>query len=143
MGAWSHQPFDNDNALDWVCDLSQHADLAFIITTLERAHTDDLFRIYKSYTDTQNVDHVLAAAEVVAALYGQPHPMLPNEVQLWLKHTKPASSNIIRLASDAVPRALQTLALRNLWAEPSMYELWVHETEGLLSRLRTATPQHQ
>ena len=65
-GAWDTGPFDNDDALDWVWELSESNDLAVIEATLESAANSS------GYLEAPTASMAIAAAEVVAALRGNP-----------------------------------------------------------------------
>ena len=79
MGAWGTGNFENDTALDWVWDLKTATNLKLI----EQAVSDALGA--SDFLDADLGCTCLAAAEVVAALRGNPGEGLPEDVSAWVK----------------------------------------------------------
>ena len=65
MGAWSHQPFGNDDALDWVDGLEGTKDLKPIEEALDRVLKTD------GYLEAPEASQAVAAIEVIAKLLGR------------------------------------------------------------------------
>lgn len=78
MGTWGSGPFDNDDAADWAWRLTPDADEAVVRATLAPAPGQRL----------PSEEVVVAAAEVVAAGIGQPHPELPDDVAAWVNERR-------------------------------------------------------
>ena len=134
MGAWGHQSFENDCALDWVGDFAEKKNkLRFLEKTFQQAielSEDDL--------DVDEGSWVLAAAEVLAALKGKAAPNLPEEIAAWVSQQ-----------SEAVSAAMTQLALRaitviknpdnsevaQLWTEGESDE-WLNAVADLEARLQ-------
>lgn len=133
-GAWDTGPFDNDDALDWVWELSESDDLNFVKATLRSAADTS------GYLEAPTGSMAIAAAEVVAALRGNPRPNLPVEVTRWVRmHQVTVDDDLLRLARDAVERTKRrdSSELAQLWSESEEMEgAWRKDLNGLLQRLR-------
>jgi len=132
-GAWDVGSFDNDDALDWVWELSESDDLSLVEDTLQSAVEAP------AYLEAPTGSMAVAAAEVVAALRGNPSPKLPPEVSDWIKaHKLSISDEQLRAAREAVAnvRNAESSELAQLWSESDdMASLWHAELSNLLERL--------
>lgn len=72
-GAWSHESFENDGALDWAAEFQKKPTLQFLRQTLALAITG-------KYIESFAGESVIAAAEVVAASLGRPCKGFPQEL---------------------------------------------------------------
>ena len=136
-GAWDIGPFDNDDALDWVWELTDSSDLA----PLDRAF-DDVLRSPR-YVEAPSASIAIAAAEVLAALKGSARDGLPDEVTEWIEGRKlAADGRLTEKAVDAVKLIMddEVSELAQLWGDaPELAEDWRASLEDLLQRLtRTA-----
>ena len=82
----------------------------------------------------------IAAAEVVAALLGNPYPDLPDEVANWVDGKSLAADSALveaaRKAIDAVQDA-ETSELAQLWSDdPESLAAWRNSLADLANRLR-------
>ena len=130
MGAWSHEPFGNDDAGDWVSELTESEDLGAIERALD-AVTDSA----EEYLEAPDCSAALAAAEVVAALLGKPTASLDQEAAAWVKGKPRPPSELVAKAKRAVASVLKSSELQELWAESSEYAQWQAVTNDLLVRL--------
>lgn len=132
-GAWDVGSFDNDDALDWVWELSESDDLSLVEEALQRAveATD--------YLEAPTGSVAIVAAEVVAALRGNPSSKLPPEVSEWTSAHKFAISDaLLQSARSAVTsvRNAESSELAQLWSESQdTASLWHAELSDLLERL--------
>jgi hypothetical protein len=133
MGAWSHEPFGNDDAGDWISELEQSKDLSVVEAALN-AVTDDA----EEYLQAPQCSTALAAAEVVAALLGRPSTSLPAEAVGWTSGRSRPSTSLVAKAKRAVSAVLETSELQELWAESEDYPQWQAGTKNLLARLNSA-----
>jgi hypothetical protein len=130
MGAWSHESFENDDAMDWVGELEGAEGTEPIVEAFEAVlQTAD-------YLEAPEASMGLAAAEVVAALLGKPAAKLPDEVTSWVAGQRPPPSALFKKARRVVERILEDSELKDLWAESEELATWQQEVEGLLRRLR-------
>ncbi len=132
-GAWDMGPFENDDALDWVRELEESTDFSAIKAALRPATSSG------SYIEAPSGSYAIAAAEVVAALLGNPAENLPSEISTWVagQEVKPGS-DLIGWAKTAVTNVLskEKSELSQLWSEagPS-YDEWRDGLTDLLQRL--------
>jgi hypothetical protein len=120
MGAWGHNTFENDTAMDWAVALADNQGLSFL-----RESLDD------------GVDeNALAAAEVIAALDGYPAENLPDDVTEWIQlHPFEISDELLAAARDAVAKVRNDSELKELWEETTWLESWRESVDDLLRRL--------
>lgn len=120
MGAWGHNTFENDAALDWVIGLADNQELAFLRDSLEDGIDED----------------VLAAAEVIAALRGRPGEGLPEDVTEWVSlHPFEVPDDLLAAARDAVTKVRNDSELQELWEESTWLQSWHESVDDLLRRL--------
>ena len=131
MGAWGHNTFDNDDASDWVYELEESSDLTAITDALN-AVTDDA----EDYIEAPECSNALAAAEVVAALNGNPSPDLPDTVREWIAGKLAPESSLNAKAHRAVDVVLTDSELKELWEENAEdYPKWVACLNGIKARI--------
>lgn len=138
MSAWGIGTFENDSALDWVHDLAEFDDAKFLSETLQAVfeETED-----DGFLDSDVGSYALAAAEVVAAARGKPHPELPLEVSEWLESAEPkVDPKLLDLARRAVDKVVtdDKSELRLLWEdaeEEGEFQGWLQAGDDLRARL--------
>jgi hypothetical protein len=130
MGAWGHEVFENDDALDWVAELEESEDASALVTAFD-AIPDDA----DEYVEAPEASAALAAAEVVAAMLGKPGRGLPKEAAAWVKGHRTVSPKLQKRARRAVSRILANSELAELWAEGNDFGAWKASVEDLLRRL--------
>ncbi len=132
-GAWEAGSFDNDDALDWVWELTESDDLSIVEDALQAAAETT------GYLEAPTASVAIAAAEVVAVLKGYPKPGLPAEVTSWaLAHPHTVSDELSATARAVVKRVqdAETSELAELWSESDeMLQEWHLDLANLLSRL--------
>lgn len=133
-GAWDTGSFDNDDALDWVWELSESDDLSVVEDALQSA------AVASDYLEAPTASMAIAAAEVVAALKGSPRPELPAEVTDWIKaHPLAVTDDLVRTARKAIEniKNVESSELAQLWTESvEMAEVWHADLGDLLQRLQ-------
>ena len=130
MGAWSHEPFGNDDAVDWIADLEASNDLSLIETAFDAIAVSE-----NTYVESPECCNALAAAEVVAAMHGKPSQYLPSTASAWAANHPQPSQALISQGRAAVERIMKSSELQELWAETDDYAAWQQETQSLLKRL--------
>lgn len=106
MGAWSHNSFDNDDALDWAADLK----------------------------DSKGTEALVDALE--SAMNGKGAGSLPPEVNEWLKGQSVAGPELTAKARSAVDAILSNSELKELWEEnEDDFPRWTALLNDLKSRL--------
>ncbi|MGE5700952.1 MAG: DUF4259 domain-containing protein [Clostridia bacterium] len=129
MGAWSHEIFGNDDAMDWVGELLEAEDLSVVEQVLQETADED------DYIEVDLASQALAAAEVVAFLGGkpgaelQPDSDVEEELLAWLKkrndnvdHLKPLALQVVRKVKASSE-------------ETEDYQLWLDTVTDLEGRL--------
>ena len=77
MGAWGSGSFENDDASAWIADFCADPDKDLILDAfwaITEMNTSQ-------YLEAPDCSIGLAAAEIIAALKGAPHPDMPDEVK--------------------------------------------------------------
>ena len=133
-GAWDTGSFDNDDALDWIWELSESNDLTVVKDTLHAAANSS------GYLEAPTASTAIAAAEVVAALRGNPRPDLPVEVSEWVQtHPVTVGDDLLKTAQKAIEsiRKKDSSELAQLWSESEDLErAWQEDLDDLLQRLQ-------
>ena len=133
-GAWDTGSFDNDDALDWIWELSESNDLTVVKDTLDAAANSS------GYLEAPTASTAIAAAEVVAALRGNPRPDLPVEVSEWVQtHRLTVGDDLLKTAKEAIARIRKedSSELAQLWSEADDLETaWQEDVDDLLQRLQ-------
>ncbi|MBX3403642.1 MAG: DUF4259 domain-containing protein [Phycisphaeraceae bacterium] len=130
MGAWGAGVFENDDAMDFVFDLSESDGWKLVRKTLREC-------LDEGYTDAAQAACALVAAEAVAAAMGHPLKDLPPEVASWVaQHREDLPAGLEERAREAVERVLEDdeSELRQLWAEEND-KAWVASLDDLINRL--------
>lgn len=147
MGAWGITSFDNDTAMDFLDILESSPEgegsdeepgrEALLIMTLMRAgHPED-------GADADAATEGLAAAELIAAINGQPVEGLDDtlesfeDLHSWIASGRIAFRNkkpVVELAQKAMARIL-TSELNDLWAETEDHDAWLDTVKDLRKRL--------
>jgi hypothetical protein len=134
MGTWAIDSFGNDDAADWLCDLTEQSDLGLVLETIERVLAAD------GYLEAPEAAQALAAIEVVAAAMGRPTENAQGEDDLmaWITKVRPVVDPLlISNATQAIDRILGPESeLRELWEEVEEFGEWQKEVESLRSRLQ-------
>ncbi len=133
-GAWDTGPFDNDDALDWVWELEESTDLSVVKAALEAVSKSG------SYIEAPTASAALAAAEVVAALKGNPHAQLPEEVTAWADaRSLGGNEDLVALAIEVVERVQDSSdsELAQLWSDSEeLRDSWAAGLADLEKRLQ-------
>jgi hypothetical protein len=133
-GAWDTGPFANDDALDWVWELSESNDLSVVETTVRSAANSS------GYLEAPTASMAIAAAEVVAALRGNPRSDLPDEVSEWVHaHSVSVEEDLLKVARKAIENTKNkdSSELAQLWMDSEeLMDAWLKDLDDLLERLQ-------
>ena len=133
MGAWGAGSFENDDAADWLADFCGEPSggrIANALSTVAEMGVGE-------YLEAPECSVGLAAAEVVAALKGLPHPDLPEQVRECVTGLKiGAAPEMVSLASRAVERIKTDSELKELWDESEDPGEWYAAVGDLAARLK-------
>jgi hypothetical protein len=134
MGAWGNGSFDNDDAADFLADVTDGSDLALvreIFATVLGA---------EEYLEAPDASQAIAAAEIVAAAVGRPTPAAQEEEELseWLARVRPpVEPDLIKQAVQVLDRIVgENSELRELWEESDELSEWEATVVTLRSRLQ-------
>lgn len=133
MGTWGAGAFENDDAMDWVGDLSGATDFALIDSTLDAVLTP----AEDAYIEAPESQSAIAAAETVAACVDGAAANLPDVVRDWaIANSAEVTSETFRKAWDAIVRVAKKSELQELWAEdPEVETEWNAAIFDLQERL--------
>jgi hypothetical protein len=128
MGAWSHEPFGNDDANDWAYSLESVNDLSAIEAALDRALEAE------EYLEAPEASEAIAATEVLAKLLGKgtQTDSYTEKVDEWVESVsvKP-DAPLIAKATRAIERIRgENSELRELWDEGGADE-WLGSLDAL------------
>jgi hypothetical protein len=128
MGAWSHEPFGNDDANDWAYELEEADDLSYVEATL------DAVLEAGGYVEAPEASCAVAAVEVLAKLLGKgtQSDAYTEKVDDWVKkvRAKP-SSPLLEKARLALARVRgEESELKELWHEGDAAE-WEASLDAL------------
>ncbi|MEZ4222148.1 MAG: DUF4259 domain-containing protein [Polyangiaceae bacterium] len=131
MGAWGTKTFETDVALDWLGDLEATDDAdAFLEESLTPSMADDSL-------EADLAQHVVCAAEVVAAILGAPSAGLHSEVVTWVEaHSDLDVEPLAEQAVHALRLVLRESELNDLWAESEKHDEWRAPVVKLRKRLK-------
>ena len=130
MGAWGANIFQNDDAMDFVFELSEADGWKLVRRTLREC-------LAEGYTDAGQSAMTLAAAEAVAAAKGQAAKDLPPAIVSWVaQHREELPAGLEDRAREAVEKILddEESELRQLWAEED-HAAWTAAIDDLINRL--------
>lgn len=114
MGAWSHEPFDNDTASDWADVLMDAPDLSHIEGTLDR-----VLDAGTAYLEAPEAEEAVAAVAVLGRLLGR-LPVIqhgPEGLEAWI------SGIGVRPSAPLLDKA-RRVVLRVLAPDSELAELW-------------------
>jgi hypothetical protein len=128
MGAWSHEPFGNDDANDWAYELEEADDLSYVEAAL------DAVLDAEGYVEAPEASCAVAAVEVLAKLLGKgtQSDAYTEKVDDWVKkvRAKP-SSPLLEKARLALARVRgEESELKELWHEGDAAE-WEASLDAL------------
>ena len=130
MSVWGVGIFENDDALDWIYDLADSGSLARVSAAL-----DVIIRNRDKFPEPSDCRIALAAAEIIAAMHGDPSPDLPEEAEEWIGDKILENENLRAKAEDAVVLILRNSELKDIWEHSSSFENWQTKLQNLQKRL--------
>jgi hypothetical protein len=115
MGAWSHEPFGNDDANDWAYDLEEVQDLSLVEQAIDQALDAE------DYLEAPEGSNAVAAVEVLAKLLGKgtQSDAYTEKVDEWVKSVsiKPSIELLDKAKRVLVRVASDNSELKELWEE--------------------------
>ena len=134
MGAWGYGSFDNDDASDFLADVTQGGDASLLREAIDNVVTST------EYVEAPDACQALVAAEVIAAALGRSTAAAERQDGLhhWLVRVRPqVDESLVAAASDALARILAPNSeLRELWEASDDFFEWRTTVAELRQQLR-------
>ncbi|TMN19455.1 DUF4259 domain-containing protein [Pseudoxanthomonas sp. X-1] len=134
VGTWGNGSFENDDAADFMADLTEVADLSLVSDALATVLAAE------DYLEAPEACLGIAAAEVVAAAAGRPTAAAQEEEELteWLARIAPeVSPGLVKQAIQALDRIVgEQSELRELWEEVDEADAWQATVRALKAKLQ-------
>jgi len=133
MGAWGIGEFENDNALDFVNDVTDGAGLKRIETAI-----DSVVNARSEYLEAPEAEEGLAAAAILVRLKNPTvnQQSTPLELSAWLSKAEKPTAELTEKARQAVSRVLTAPSeLLELWSESDEFEAWKASVEAIAAQL--------
>lgn len=132
MGTWGPGSFENDTASDWVWGLEKAQGTEYLEAAFNAVLDVD------GYLESPEAEAAIAAAEVLAALKGEPSADLPEDVPPYVERIAAAPTGaLVELALKALERIkAEESELQELWEETGDASEWEAVLDSLEQRLR-------
>ena len=131
MGTWGVGNFENDFAMDWISELQSRKDLVPILVAFSKIDEGGFLEVF-------DCSYALAAAEVIAALRGNPSDDLPDQISSWISSSKLSANNKLEVnAKKATNQIKQSSKLKTLWEESGNLAEWENVINDLIYRLES------
>jgi hypothetical protein len=115
LGAWSHEAFGNDDAIDWAYELEEAENLSYIEAAL------DAVLEAEGYLEAPDASCAVAAVEVIAKLLGKgtQSDAYTERIDEWVKNVRARPSRpLLEKAQRALERVRgKESELKELWHE--------------------------
>lgn len=136
MGAWGIGNFENDDAVDWMYDISDSKGVKVLLSPLKDVVNET------GYLESPDCCQALVSAEIISKALSKDRSELPEEIQSWLEKKRglfgkppvlePAHAS---LAAQAVKKIMADSELKELWQEAGEYDQWLSKQQSLLGAL--------
>jgi len=128
MGTWDFRSFDNDDALEWLDELSETEDLSPFVETFDAGENEE-------YLEAPEGQAIIAAAEVINCFFNSPREGIPEQAIKWVDDHK--NIDVKSLVPEAIMKLARVLAedseIRELWEEnEELFPKWLKDVEDLL-----------
>ena len=137
MGTWGVDGFANDEALDWIERLDPRDGAGPV-----RRELRSIAEAPDPHLTAPRAAIALAAAELVAALHGQPHPELPPAARRWLAaqpaHEATGEDDALVDATRALDFVVTGSQLSETWSQRTDERAWRAALDELRMRLAAA-----
>ena len=122
MGAWGFGSFDNDDAADFLAEVTASGDVSLLREVIANVLSST------EYVEAPDACQAIVAAEAVAAALGRPTAAAQQEESLgaWVKRIRPdVDATLVAEARDALSRILAANSeLRELWEDSDDFAEW-------------------
>ena len=133
MGAWGVKSFENDDAADWVLELTDQGG-QLVRETLDAALQD----VDEDGLEASACCEAIAAAEIVAAAKtGDKSRLSDSAIAAFaaLPAAELAAPENLVLANESLERIKTHSELRELWSETDDFDNWTSDITSLQQRL--------
>ncbi|MEO5890690.1 MAG: DUF4259 domain-containing protein [Ferruginibacter sp.] len=130
MGAWGHNIFENDDALDFLGEVEELGKDKLTEKILSVAELDEA-----DYLEATDASECLAAIEYFAAAKGRPSGDFPAEADTWLKQNSPLPVIETEIMKSTLVRIRNKSELQELWEEADELTDWLKTIDDLEKRL--------
>ncbi len=126
MGAWSHQPFDNDDALALIEEMKREGTMAL------GGALQDVLDL--EYLEVPEASRAVAAAAFVAVSFGA-NVQIPTELEAAAAEWGSSTKGLKSIAASAIEKIRTGSELADLWAESEELEAWLKTLDLISSGL--------
>ncbi|GGD47396.1 DUF4259 domain-containing protein [Pseudoxanthomonas indica] len=134
MGAWGPGSFENDDAADFLADVTDSGDLALLREVIDNVLTSTEF------VEAPDACQAIVAAEVIAAALGRPTAAALRQDHLtkWVARIRPGiEPALAQRAHNALARILAPNSeLLELWEETDELAEWQASVKELMQQLQ-------
>ncbi len=145
MSIWGADPFENDDAADWVAELENDPNIERILHAVDELADP----VHVGYVEIPECCVAVAAAALLARLVSASNTSEPLSQESWstlsseMLACKPSQkcrmAHLAYLAVDRVLRDYEGSELQQQWSVSHLgYDVWAAVMENLLDRLRRA-----
>ena len=133
-GAWDTGPFDNDDALDFVYELTEASPYRALWQALGPCMASR-----GEYLDATDGSRAVAAAALVAANLSGDTDSVPEEVRAWVSEKSWAADVKLVGSADYCMKEVNnkdTSELAQLWADSGLYDEWAATIATIMKELQ-------
>lgn len=135
MGAWGVGSFQNDQALEWLGEMESEDDTTLIEDALGTITEAD----EGAHLDADECNVAIAAAELVAAMGGQPSKRLPDGMKDWCDEQDDPEPEVVADALAAIAKIRKGSELLEQYTEGGKVDVaWEKSLDDLVKRLNAA-----
>lgn len=145
MGTWGIHSFDNDDAADWLAEVSPMTQPVFQIDAMKAAFEAARTEALSGDLEVGTATVAIAAAEVVACELGQPRTGAPADdaPRLDLQYALKVNDEVLRLSRRALSLVTTEVSeLAELWDDTDEAAEWRASIADLDARLLKAAEAH-
>jgi uncharacterized protein DUF4259 len=129
MGSWGYAVFQSDGSCDWATGFAAKPSKRALGAAFRELGAAG------SGAEDRIAEAALGAAEVVAALNGEPSKHLPSDLAKWVAGRPAPSARLIANARKAVWSVWESSECREVWDDSGALYEWGAELDDLLERL--------
>lgn len=139
MGAWGHEAFENDDALDLLGDLQEKNNINSLYEIIKQALQQKAEEGDDAYIEVDIASYIVSIGEIIALMRGHPHADLPEQLLEWHEkqsHATPTDQQVKQVI-EALQLVRDTSELQELWEETDEFGVWQDSVDDVMKRLKT------